>query len=165
MSGATKVIDADTDTGQTVYAVVRQMSTGYLLKTSDGTFAAGLTSAQASNALTEDSVIKGHYSLSESRTVWGDDKYEICIYSQTGGSPATASDFPLGNGVMYIRTDIEVNSLTLNAMILAITGSILSIKKRVLTANDDIIKAVNIGFAALRSAIQDIKTAILRGGT
>jgi len=94
-------------TALTVYAIIKRISDGYLLDDSDGSFADGPADPYLS--LSEDSVIKGNYSVDESRVSWSDGEYEITAYMQDGGSPAPATDTVIGSGQMFIRSDEEVD--------------------------------------------------------
>ena len=77
-------------TGVTVYCIVRREVDGYLLDDSDGSFGSGPADPYLS--LTEDGTIKGLYEVSESRETWEPGWYTAFFYTQSGGSPAPASD-------------------------------------------------------------------------
>ena len=93
-------------TGLTVYTVVRQLDTEYLLNDADGTFSDGPTDHYLS--LTEHTVIKGKYTVSESRQIWLDGVYDITFYQQVGGSPSELLDTIIGSGLMCISDDTEI---------------------------------------------------------
>jgi hypothetical protein len=107
MAGAVKKITADwSETGKTVYCIIRKEANAYRLADADGEFAEAPADPYIS--LTEDAVIKGRYELSESRVVWADGLYTVAIYKQAGGSPAPESDTIIGSGEMQILSDAEV---------------------------------------------------------
>jgi hypothetical protein len=102
-----KKITADySATGLTVYAIVRREADGYRLNDADGAFASA--PADPFLSLVEDSVIKGRYEVSESRTAWNDGLYTIVVYKQAGGSPSPVADTIIGTGEMYIKSDLEI---------------------------------------------------------
>lgn len=106
MAYAKKIISDWSETGKTVYAIVRREADGYRLNDADGAFA--LAPADPYLSLTEDTVIKGRYEKSEARTVWTDGRYTVAVYKQAGGSPAPASDTIVGSGELAIENDLEV---------------------------------------------------------
>lgn len=93
------------ETAKTVYAIVRREADGYRLNDADGAFASAPADPYVS--LTEDSVIKGRYEKSESRTVWTDGRYSVAVYKQAGGSPSPVADTIIGSGEMSIVSDTE----------------------------------------------------------
>ena len=103
---AKKIISDWSETGKTVYTIIRREADGYRLNDADGTFAAA--PADPYLLLTEDSFIKGRYEVSEARTVWTDGRYTVAIYKQAGGSPAPVSDTIIGTGELWIVSDSEV---------------------------------------------------------
>ena len=107
MANIKKIVLDYTETGSTVYGIVERSADGYLLNDSDGSFAAAPADPYLS--FTEHSVIKGRYSLSESRSVWTDGLYTCAIYLQSGGSPVPASDNIIGNGQLLIVNDMEID--------------------------------------------------------
>lgn len=108
---AAKIIILDwSETGKTVYAIVRREVDSFRLDDADGSFAA--SPADPYLSLTEDSVIKGRYEVSESRTVWDDGDYTAAIYKQSGGSPAPTSDQLIGTWEISVLADVPI---TLNA--------------------------------------------------
>src|SRR4030067_1100824 len=90
-------------TASTVYAIVRRESDLYRLDDGDGAFAAAPADPYLS--LTEDTVIKGLYEVSESRTAWTAGRYQAFIYKQAGGSPVPASDTLLDLMDFYVVGD------------------------------------------------------------
>lgn len=94
------------DTGESVYGIIERMADNYLLNDADGSFA--ITPADPYIAFSEHSVIKGEYSLSESRTTWNNGLYKCTMYEQAGGSPIPASDIVLAYQLIYIDNDLEV---------------------------------------------------------
>lgn len=157
---ATKTILALSDTGQTVYAVIRRGVDGYFLNDADGSFSAAPSDRYLS--LAEDSTIKGLYTVAENRTVWDDGDYAILIYSQTGGSPATASDFPVGDGKMQIQDDAEVTpassvDMTGFRVLLSRLNNSLGAAQKALES------AFSMGLGAIRPAILDLQQSLLRG--
>ncbi len=110
---AAKKITLDwSETGKTVYAIVRREADGYRLNDADGTF--GAAPADPYLSLAEDSTIKGRYEASEGRTVWTDGRYTIAVYKQAGGSPAPVSDTIIGTGEMKVESDAEITDITLS---------------------------------------------------
>ncbi len=77
-------------TGAVAYCIIRREVDGYLLDDADGAFANA--PADPFDELAEDATVKGLYEISESRTAWEPGSYKVFFYSQTGGSPAPASD-------------------------------------------------------------------------
>jgi len=143
MAGAIKKITIDwSETGKTVYCIVRREADGYLLSDADGAFANA--PADPFIALTEDGTIKGRYELSESRAVWSDGSYTVAIYKQAGGSPAPASDTIIGSGQMSIVSDAEVVNVLVSdktGFSLSSTGADLILKSS--TFIQAIVAAVN----------------------
>ncbi|MDP2689427.1 MAG: hypothetical protein Q8P48_04875 [Deltaproteobacteria bacterium] len=109
---AKKIIIDWSETGKTVYAMVRREADGYRLDDGDGTF--GAAPADPYLSLAEDATIKGRYEASEGRTVWTGGRYTIAVYKQAGGSPAPASDTIIGTGEMKVESDAEVTEITLS---------------------------------------------------
>ena len=112
MANAKLISTAWGETGITAYCIVRRGSDNYRLDDVDGSFAA--SPADPYLSLSEDSVIKGLYEVSENRTAWTDGRYLVAIYKQIGGSPAPASDAIIGGGEININGDLEVISVTLS---------------------------------------------------
>lgn len=106
MANVKKISQPWNETGKTVYAIIRREADGYRLDDADGAFAAA--PADPYLTLTEDTVIKGIYENSESRTAWNNGRYSIIAYKQAEGSPAPASDTVIGAGDMYIVSDTEI---------------------------------------------------------
>ena len=127
-------------TALTVYTIIRRESDSYRLNDADGAFAAAPADPYIS--LTEDSVIKGRYELSESRAVWTDGRYTFAIYRQTGGSPAPVSDVMIGTGEIAILSDIEVYSDAFVSTITAKLPTNYIMGSSVLTGKDDEIDAI-----------------------
>ena len=108
MAGAIKKITIDwSETGKTVYCIIRREADSYRLNDADGAFANA--PADSFISLAEDAVIKGRYELSESRAVWNNGSYTVAIY-KTSGSPTPASDTIIGSGEIYILSDVEITS-------------------------------------------------------
>ena len=140
MANVKKIMLDWNTTGLTVYGIIRRESDSYRMNDGDGAFAAA--PADPFTTFTEDSVIKGRYELSESRTVWTDGRYTTTIYRQTGGSPAPVSDVVIGAGIMAILSDTEVYG---DAFISTITGKLPTnyiMGSSVLTGKDDEIDAI-----------------------
>ena len=106
MAEIKKISIANGETGLTTYAIVRREADSYRLNDADGSFAAAPADPYLS--LTEDSVIKGLYEVSESRAVWDNGAYLICVYEQSGGSPAPASDNIIWIAKKEIRDDLFI---------------------------------------------------------
>jgi len=83
--GTTKIV-----TTVAVYCIVRREADNYRLDDADGAFTA--SPADPYISCTEDSIIKGLYEKSESRTAWAAGRYKAFFYKQVGGSPAPVSD-------------------------------------------------------------------------
>lgn len=94
------------ETGITVYCIIRREVDDYRLDDADGNFAAAPADPYLS--LVEDAVIKGRYEIDESRITWDDGRYTFTFYKQAGGSPVPASDTVIGTGELYIESDTEV---------------------------------------------------------
>jgi len=94
--------------GNTVYCIVRRELDGFRLDDADGlTFVAAPADPYVS--LTEDSVIKGLYEVSESRVAWNDGRYKVFIYIQSGASPAPVDDALFDQMDFWILGDQIVN--------------------------------------------------------
>ena len=107
MPALTKKISlAWSETGKTVYTIIRREADSYRLDDADGAFAAAPADPYLS--LAEDAVIKGLYEVSEARAAWNDGNYFIFIYRQTGATPVPASDMMIGSSKMSIINDAEV---------------------------------------------------------
>lgn len=102
-----KDIIADwSQTGLTVYCIVRREADDFRLDDADGSFAAAPADPYLS--LTEDAVIKGRYEVAESRTVWNNGLYTVAIYRQSNAVPVPASDIIIGTGKLCVSNDREV---------------------------------------------------------
>lgn len=157
---ATKTILALSDTGQTLYAVVRRALDGYFLNDADGAFAAAPSDRYLS--FSEDGTVKGLYSLTENRTAWDDGKYDVLLYSQTGGSPATASDFPIGEDEIEMQDDAEI--LSSSSVDLTGVRVLLSRINTSLSGGDKkILDALAVALGGIRPAILDLQQSFLRG--
>lgn len=107
MANVKKIILDFSETGVTLYAIIRMEVDSYRMNDVDGSFA--LNPADPYILLTEDSVIKGRYELSESRAVWDDGEYTAAVYMQTGGSPVPADDMIIASWDVWIYSDIQYN--------------------------------------------------------
>lgn len=105
MANAKDIIADWSETGLTVYCIVRREADDFRLDDSDGSFIA--VPADPYLSLTEDTVIKGRYEVAESRTAWDDGLYTVAVYRQAGGSPVPVSDIIIGTGKLYIKEDLE----------------------------------------------------------
>lgn len=92
-----------TTTGSTVYVIVRREVDSYLLNDAGGDFASAPADPYVS--LTENTVIKSLYELSESRVAWEPGQYKSFFYRQVGGSPVPASDTLLEVTDFYVVGD------------------------------------------------------------
>lgn len=106
MANVKKITCDWSESGRTVYCMVRRETDSYRLNDSDGDFA--ISPADPYISLTEDLVIKGRYELSESRTAWDDGTYTTIVYKQIGASPSPSADTIIGSGEIYISSDSEV---------------------------------------------------------
>lgn len=156
-----KTLRLFTDTGLTVYAVILRDVDGYYLNDADGSFAAAPSDRYLS--LTEDATVKGLYTVSESRTAWDDGEYSVLGYEQSGGSPATASDFPLGSSTFALKDDAEVDlsDITLNTQGLMVLLSRLNTSLS--QTSKDLLGAFEMGLGKIRPAILDLQQSLLRG--
>lgn len=102
-----KQISVTTLTGNTIYLMVKRISDGYYLDDSNGSFAVSPADPYVSTS--EDSIMKGLYSKSESRTVWTDGFYDAVAYKQVGGSPAPVSDTIVASGGIQIASDVIID--------------------------------------------------------
>lgn len=127
-------------TGLTVYCIIRREVDSYRLNDADGAFASAPADPYVS--LAEDSVIKGRYELSESRTVWDNGLYTVAVYRQSGGSPAPASDTIIGTGRMYALNDVEVFLDTPPSLVKADTATIIGYIDTEITAIANAITAL-----------------------
>lgn len=95
-------------TALTVYCVVRREADDYLLDDADGNF----TDAPADYfiLMPESQTTEGRYELDESRQVWDNGLYTVCIYKQEGASPIPAADTMIGDGELVIQDDVEISN-------------------------------------------------------
>jgi len=114
MPNTKKISQPWSETGKTVYTIIRREVDLFRLNDADGTFTAAPADPYLS--LAEDAVIKGLYEVSEARMAWNDGNYFIFIYRQTGANPVPASDMMIGSSVMAIVSDVEVDSIAINAI-------------------------------------------------
>lgn len=121
------------ETGLTVYAIVRRETDDFRLDDADGSFA--VSPADPYLSLTEDTVIKGRYEVDENRQAWNDGQYGLAIYKQTGGSPAPASDTIIGSGEIIIKDDMELTLATLNDLSASDVAAVVGIAKNTLLNN------------------------------
>ena len=126
MPNVKKITVDFSQTGATLYAIIRREADSFRLDDVNGSFA--VAPADPYISLAEDSVIKGRYELSESRTAWNDGKYTAAVYRQAGGSPAPVSDMIISSWDCYIISDVqyELPSDIINTKIptaLTFTGS------------------------------------------
>lgn len=130
MTAATKHIFTLSTTAANVYAIVRRLSDDFLLDDADGVFKAG-TPADPYISLTENGVEKGVYELSESRTVWTDNRYRVTFYKRSGGAPAPATDAPPIGVVEYaISGDALVFEQTQNNALIYVRGAVLGLLRQ-----------------------------------
>lgn len=106
MPNIKKFIQPWSETGKTVYGIIRREADIYLLNDADGAFASAPADPYIS--FTEHGTIKGQYELSESRTTWSDGRYIITAYKQAGGSPSPVADTIIGAVDIYIVNDTEI---------------------------------------------------------
>lgn len=112
MANTKTIYQAYWKTGATVYVIILQKSTGYLLNDATGAFANA--PADPYVALTEHAAMKGLYSLADARAVWGDDGYSWMAYEKLGASEAPATDTRIGGGYVSVRDDQIVTDGTLD---------------------------------------------------
>ena len=120
MPNVKKIIQPNSETGKTIYSIIKREADGFLLNDADGTFSAAPADPYLS--LSEHATIKGLYEVSESRAVWNDGRYTVTIYKQSGGSPAPASDTVVGGGEIVIKDDLETYQDVLASTRLAASG-------------------------------------------
>lgn len=92
----------------TLYVLIKRESDGYYMNNVDGSFYT-LPIADMYLQLIEDSIVKGLYKQTESRTAWTDGEYTIIAYEQIGGSPSLSNDILVGINSMYVKDDSEQN--------------------------------------------------------
>ena len=149
MANVKKIFVDYSETGATVYGIVRRETDSYRLNDADGTFA--LAPADPYLALSEDSVIKGKYEVSESRQTWNDGKYISSIYKQIGGSPAPVNDTIIASWDGWIYSDILYDTPILNSsagdvgITQAGADKAWGTTARVLTAGTNIVLAKGVG--------------------
>ena len=142
------------ETGKTIYCIIRREADGYRLNDADGAFASNPADPYLS--LSEDTVIKGRYEVSESRQAWNDGNYSIAIYKQAGGSPAPASDTIIGTGSLYIISDMEI---ILNADV----GAVKTVTDKFLFDGSNFVKSVQQGAVdILQSAADKVWSSSVR---
>lgn len=108
---ALKRITVGTTSGSSVYCIIKRESNGYLMNASTGSFyatAGGDAVAKPCLSLSEHTVIKGRYDVTEGRTVWPDSLYSVTAYRRAGASPVPANDTVIGIHNMYVKDDTEV---------------------------------------------------------
>jgi hypothetical protein len=103
---ASKKIIVSSETGDTVYCMIKRESNGWLLDDTDGGFRT--TPADPYLFFVEDSVIKGRFNFSENRLVWVKGLYSVTAYKQNGASPSPINDTILGIRSMYVKNNAEV---------------------------------------------------------
>jgi hypothetical protein len=158
---ATKKITVITDTALTVYVVIRRNADGYFLDDTDGSFQA--SPADIDLPLSEDATVKGLYTVSESRAVWSDGDYTVIPFAQNGGSPATATDCPLGVGTLPIKNDIEVDLYSMNNNLSGNLVGVSGIRAKIEAAKKEIEAQLASGLGEIRPAILDLQQSLLRG--
>ncbi len=105
MPNTKKISLAWSETGKTVYTIIRREVDLFRINDADGSFTAAPADPYLS--LAEDAVIKGLYEVSEARTAWNNGNYFIFIFRQTGANPVPASDMMIGSSLMPIADDEE----------------------------------------------------------
>lgn len=150
-----------TDTGLTVYAVIRREADGYFLNDADGSFAAAPSDRYLS--LSEDGTVKGLYTVLESRAAWDDGGYGVLLYAQLGGSPATASDEALGSGTLWIKHDAEVGISDVSVDMEGFQVLVSRINSRLAGVSKDLQNALEKELGKIRPAILDLQQSLLRG--
>ena len=108
------------ESGIALYCLIRQETSGFLFDNSDGDFRP--TPVDLFLPLTEHTVIKGMYEVSENRRIWTDGRYVVVCYKQIGAAPTIANDVLIGTGDMYVVDNAEV---VLNADVAAARQTIL----------------------------------------
>jgi len=169
MPNTKKISLAWSETGRTVYAIIRREADDFRFDDADGSF--GAAPADPYLSLAEDAVIKGLYEVSEARTAWGDGNYLILIYRQAGGAPAPVSDTIIGSSKMSIVSDAEIDLTNTPAIIAdAVWDEVLTVATHdvgysagqrlrllILTGNAARAGTANsIQLAAAESAVDDI---------
>lgn len=122
MAETKKLSCAWSETGQTVYGIIRREVDGYRLDDVGGSFAAAPADPYLS--FTEDAVIKGVYEVSESRAAWDNGTYLVTIYKQAGGSPVPASDTVIAAGEIFLSNDAIVSTLSATVVLPVMQGQV-----------------------------------------
>ncbi len=149
-----------TTTGKTVYGIVERQADSYILNDADGTFSA--YPADPYISFTEHSVIKGEYTLSESRQTWNDGLYNCTVYEQLGGSPVPASDIVVAYQYMYIVSDAEVVSESKMPMNYIMGSSIKTDKDDEIDTMCADVVAVKVDTAAVKAKTDDLPSGIAK---
>ncbi len=148
MPNTKKISLAWSETGKTVYAIIRREADLFRLNDADGTFTAAPADPYLS--LAEDAVIKGLYEVSEARAAWNNGNYFIFIYRQTGANPVPASDMMIGSSVMAIISDAEVVNVNVLTQSNIDFGALQKVSLNAATpASVQNIPATGSGFTAL----------------
>lgn len=156
-----KTIHAFSDTGLTMYGIIIRESDGYRLNDANGSF--GAAPADYFLSLSEDSTVKGYYTVQESRTAWNDGTYIVLLYSQTGGSPSTSSDVILNSGTLEIKDDAELNYQSLSTQNQGNQVLTSTLKSRIAALGDDLESVLSNELGKIRPAISSLQQSLLRG--
>lgn len=137
MANVKKLSTVKSVPGNTVYCIVRREADGFRLDDADGlTFAAAPADPYVS--LTEDSVIKGLYELSESRVAWNDGRYRAFFYILSGASPAPVDDALVDLMDFWVLGDQIVNAVPweYGTVVTDSSNSIISFKTDLASTTD-----------------------------
>lgn len=154
-------------TGLVVYCTVRREADDYMLDDADGTFTD--EPADYYIAMPESQTTEGRYELDESRQVWDNGLYTVCIYRQAGAAPFPAADTMIGDGEMVIQDDTEISNFlssvpwtgttTVQQIVDQVLPRIATVKTAGMTAIDSINAITNMIFKRLLARKSDLVTA------
>ena len=151
-----RFITAITETGDTLYGIIRRESDGYLLNDATDDFASA--PADPYNSFTEDATILGRYAFDSATATWADGWYTCVVYKQAGGSPAPVSDTVVGSGTVLLQADQATDSTgtseTIHAYALCTLAQMhteLNIPTATTADDDRLIRAINAATDAIES--------------
>lgn len=163
MANVKHIIAEWSETGKTVYCIIRREVDTFLLDDATGNF--GAAPADPYLSLSENATIKGLYEVSESRQVWNNGRYTIAVYKQAGGAPAPASDSMIGGGDMFIYGDTELagsvwDEINSNHLTSATTGKDLFDAYNAALGAYNTVQDPLFGNPAIKTAINALPSAV-----